>query len=214
MGEQEKVEYDRFKVPKRKKEWMGSRLAVKKLIRACVPELAQHKLSQIQIIKEPSGAPFLQIDGEKRLPGWLSLSHSHEHVLAAYSPDEIRFGVDLEFIEPRSIGFVRDYFTGNEVDQVVLSGPDQKALIITIIWSAKEAVLKAITEGLRIDTRKIEISSGTESPNKGDWNVLELHCSAEIKIPSLRLLWRREGDFIQTLCVLENHNQKLVWVSI
>lgn len=212
LGKQEKVEYARLKVPKRKEEWMGSRLAVKRLIFACRPQLGLANLAQVQILKEHSGVPFLQINEAGRLLGWLSLSHSHGHVLAAYSPDDIRFGVDLELIEYRSIDFVRDFFTTAEVQQATIGAPDQKIVATTIIWSAKGVVLKAISEGLRIDTRKIEIHFSPETSNGARWNRLDI-TSADVKIPSQRLLWRKEGDFIQTLCILESPDQELKWVS-
>jgi phosphopantetheinyl transferase len=211
FGDHEKVEYARFTIPKRKAEWVGSRLAVKRLVQACVPEIAEFPISQIQILKEPSGGPYIEIEGWGRLPGWLSLSHSQGFVLAAYSPEDISFGVDLEIIEPRSIQFVRDFFTEKEVQQALAGDADQNSMVTTIIWSAKEAVLKAISTGLRIDTRKIEINLIPGVTNAEEWNDLELSCPA-IKIPSPRLMWRREGEFIQTLCVLGQHDQQLMWV--
>jgi phosphopantetheinyl transferase len=213
FGEKEKVEFTRLKIPKRKDEWVGSRLVVKKLILACVPAFAHCKLSQIQILKEPSGVPYIELDGGVRLPGWISLSHSREHVLVAYSPDDIRFGVDLEYIEPRSIDFVRDFFTEKETQHATSGNPEQNSIITTVIWSAKEAVLKAISEGLRIDTKRLEIILKPDLTNEKVWNLLKLSSSA-LKITSPHLMWRREGGFIQTICLLENHDQEWMWVSI
>jgi 4'-phosphopantetheinyl transferase len=202
-----------LKAPKRKDEWLGSRAAVKKMLTACVPALVGCKLSKIQILKEPSGAPYIEIDGSTRLPGWISLSHSQEHVLVAYSPDNIRFGVDLEFIEPRSPDFVKDYFTETEVHLATSGTLEQNSIFTTLIWSAKEAVLKAVSLGLQIDTRKLEIFPRPDPANKEGWNLLDVE-SPELKINSPRLMWRREADFIQTICVLENHDEKFEWVSI
>jgi phosphopantetheinyl transferase len=213
FGEQERSEYLRLKVPKRSSEWAASRVAVKKLICACVPELARYKYPQIQICKEPAGVPFIEVDTKYRLPGWLSLSHSTGCVLAAYSPDNIRFGVDLEFIEPRSIDFVRDYFTESEILQALSGDLTQATLAATLIWSAKEAVLKAMSEGLRVDTRKLEIVVPSDLFNGGEWAPLGINC-VKLKIPSPHLFWRREGNFIQTICWLENPDQELMWVQI
>lgn len=206
LGEQEKIEWDRLKVPKRKREWLSARLIVKKLIRASIPELEQVPFSKIQILKEPSGAPFILVENGKQTRVEISFSHSHEHVFAACSSEDIRFGTDLEWIESRSKEFVEDYFTENEIRQVLSSDPDQADLITTVIWSAKEAVLKALRTGLSLDTRKIEIGFTTEPSEKEGWLRLE------IKPPS-RLLWRREGDFVETLCILEKPEQDLRWVA-
>ena len=207
LGEQERIEWDRLKVPKRKREWLSARVIEKKLIHTSIPELEQVPFSKIQILKEPGGAPFVSVENGKRTRIEISFSHSHEHVFAACSPDNIRFGTDLEWIEPRSKEFVEDFFTENEIRRVVSSDPDQADLIATVIWSAKEAVLKALRTGLRLDTRKIEIGFTTEPSDREGWLRLE------IKSPS-RLLWRREGDFVETFCILENPEQDLRWVTL
>ena len=213
FGARERAEYSQLKVPKRKVEWAASRLAVKQLISASDRDLAQYQFSQIQILKEPSGAPYIEIDGRMRLPGWASLSHSRGHALVAYSPDDIRFGVDLEYIESRSMDFARDFFTEKEAQLVISGDPKKNMIITTIIWSAKEAVLKAIVKGLRVDTKMIEISLTPDSIDDTDWSILELN-SPKIPITSPRLMWRREGDFIQTICLLDDQDQTLEWVSI
>jgi 4'-phosphopantetheinyl transferase len=66
-------------------------------------------------------------------------------------------GCDLELIEPRELNFVHDFFTPGELAavQALPPGPDRDTLI-TVIWSAKEAALKALREGLRLDTRQID----------------------------------------------------------
>jgi len=207
LGEQERIEWDRLKVPKRKREWLSARLVSKKLIRACIPELEQVPFSKIQILKEPSGAPFISAGNGQRTRVGISFSHSHDHVFAVCSPDDIHFGADLERVEPRAREFIEDFFTEEEIRQVLFSDPDQIDLIATTIWSGKEAVLKALRSGLSLDTRKIEIGYTSEPSNQEGWLRLE------IKSPS-RLFWRREGDFVETLCILENSEQDLHWVTI
>ena len=49
---------------------------------------------------------------------------------------------------------MRSYFTAEEMAAVMAVGQSQD-MLTTAIWSGKEAVLKALREGLRIDTRRI-----------------------------------------------------------
>jgi phosphopantetheinyl transferase len=119
--------------------------------------------------------------------------------------------VDLEWIEPRSFEFIRDYFTPGEVKQALAGSVSQNAINATILWSAKEAVLKALTTGLRIDTQKIEIGFGPVSVISGGWNVLTAF-SEKVELPSPRLFWRKEGNFIQTICFLDGCNAEMKWV--
>jgi len=211
LGQQEQDEYARLRVPKRKGEWLASRLTVKRLALTCMPGLAAQGLADVQILKEPTGAPYLHVTGRGKLRSGLSLSHSHEHVLAALSSEPLRIGVDLEWIEPRPAEFLTDYFNEGEIAQVK-GTIEQRALLTTLLWSAKEAVLKALSEGLRIDTRKLEVRLATVPPHADGWNELALY-SSDLKIPSPRLFWCREGEFILTYCVLDGCDPQLLWVT-
>jgi len=73
------------------------------------------------------------------------------NLLISQSPS---LGCDIEFIEPREPNFVSSFFTAEEMAAVAASGRNQD-ILTTAIWSGKEAVLKALREGLRIDTRRI-----------------------------------------------------------
>ncbi|MRR31534.1 4-phosphopantetheinyl transferase family protein, partial [bacterium] len=77
-----------------------------------------------------------------------------------------------------------------------------KDLIATLIWSGKEAVLKALSLGLNLDTRSIEIRiDGSEKLPTSSWHKLEIQ-SAVKQASSLCLFWRSEDDYVLTLCTL------------
>jgi 4'-phosphopantetheinyl transferase len=103
----------------------------------------------IEVRAAASGAPEPWADG-RRLPLTLSLSHREGLALAAVDDSAAPIGADLEHIEPRSAAFVRDYFTSREQRY-------SDELFANLIWSAKESALKALGEGLRLDTRSIEV---------------------------------------------------------
>jgi phosphopantetheine--protein transferase-like protein len=80
-------------------------------------------------------------------------------------------GCDAELIEPRSRSFVADFFSRQERDAVDHAQADRRALTTTLIWSAKESVLKALQEGLRLDTRSVVVDiplEGHDTP--GLWH--------------------------------------------
>ena len=80
-------------------------------------------------------------------------------------------GCDLEEIEPRSAGFVADYFTQREAAAVAAVPATARDIAVNLLWSAKEAVLKARRTGLRSDTRSVELEvdlAGTREPATGD----------------------------------------------
>ena len=86
--------------------------------------------------------------------------------VAAIGPAGTRLGVDLEKAEERSASFLADWFTGAE--QSFVERSPERALAATLVWSAKEAVMKALREGLRIPAKAVEVAPGI-GPANGGW---------------------------------------------
>ena len=203
LGDQEGEVLGRLKVPKRRQEWLAGRLLTKRLIRLADSQCKNLNFNEIQVLNAASGAPYVVIRGNQKTSRSISISHSNGYALSAYSVDGVHFGFDLEKIEPRSKVFVQDFFTSRELAQIETITPSEQPLYTTVIWSAKESVLKALSTGLRVDTRNIEIGL-TEIPIlRRGWKSLEME-SGLVKINSLRLVWRREGEFVITACVPPN----------
>ena len=66
-------------------------------------------------------------------------------------------GIDLDRVEHRDESFLTDYFTAGEQAFTRALPEHLRDLWVTLAWSAKEAVLKVLGVGLRMDTRKVEI---------------------------------------------------------
>jgi 4'-phosphopantetheinyl transferase len=111
---------------------------------------------------------------------------------AAVAPAGTALGFDLELIEPRSDAFVNDYFT--PVEQKLI-GRD-RLLHPTLLWSAKESALKALREGLRMDTRQVEVCLGEQEEPDG-WKPLAVRRLATGEL--FEGWWRRQGDLVMTV---------------
>jgi 4'-phosphopantetheinyl transferase EntD len=79
-------------------------------------------------------------------------------------------------IEPRSDAFVADFFTDREQALIAGTSTADRPLLVNLLWSAKESALKALHEGLRLDTRSVAVSlvnvqSGRED---GSWHPLRV----------------------------------------
>lgn len=134
----------------------------------------------------------------------------------------VQVGVDIESVEPRTDSFVQAYFAADEMRWIGQALDDQQALLGTVTWSAKEAVLKALQLGLTVDTRRVTClpAAGMElsaSPEHG-WNEVYVQCDPTLlpealrragRLPQdnnlnwqLRGWWRRSGQFVLTLAAL------------
>jgi 4'-phosphopantetheinyl transferase len=161
---------------KRRTDWRLGRWTAKCALQACLKNCSDlNKLSQIEICSAPSGAPEVFLSGE---PAGVTISLSHRAGIAACAVaiPGAALGCDLEMIEPRSDAFVADYFT--EKEQAFIGGTSaaDRPLLVNLLWSAKESALKALQEGLRLDTRWVAVSlvNVQHGRQDGSWHPLRV----------------------------------------
>ena len=76
---------------------------------------------------------------------------------AASIPGAFRgLGVDIEKVEKRKKAWINDYFTPEEVSSA--GNNHDQPVRLTMLWSVKEAFVKAIGAGLRFDLRDIQVN--------------------------------------------------------
>jgi len=202
LAPKERERYSGMRVEKRKTEWLLGRIAAKALITSQGLPYHGQSYSAIEIANHPEGAPFIK--NPSHTTGTLSISHREEVVVCAFCPQlERTLGIDIELIEPREISFVEDFFTQAEADYAKELPFEPRLIWTTLVWSAKEAILKAWQKGLRLDTRSIEIFS----INPDDllsattwWQPLEWKSKVD-GFPDCMLIWQKWDDFIITLAV-------------
>jgi 4'-phosphopantetheinyl transferase len=110
-------------------------------------------------------------------------------------PPAHRVGCDLELVEPRTDGFVRDWFTPTEQERVERTPRgESRDLFANLVWSAKESALKVLQTGLRRDTRSVEVDVLDEHGQR-DWARLVVRA---VEGPEFPGWWRRYGAFVLT----------------
>jgi 4'-phosphopantetheinyl transferase len=194
--------FSAFRFPKRQKDWLLGRWAAKALAHS-LSVYRDTPLDQIEIRNTPEGAPYLQVQGRAARTDCLTISHSGHLALCALASDSgLRVGADLEKIEPRTESFVLDYFTPAEYQLVKAYPAENRAVVVTLIWSAKEAMLKALGVGLRWDTRTVEVRAVGDilqtSRENGKWQKIQV---GETKAGERiwNCWWQRREQFILTL---------------
>jgi 4'-phosphopantetheinyl transferase len=124
----------------------------------------------------------------------VSLSHRAGRAACAVAPAGALLGCDLEWVEPRSEGFIRDFFNPTEMDLVLGAAPEDRPLLANLVWSAKESALKALRTGLREDTRSVEVRlAARDEP----WSRLEVHRTASGE--TFHGWWSLDGGWVLTL---------------
>lgn len=121
----------------------------------------QTKPSALRFSYSRRGKPSLLLnEGEE--PLFFSLSHSHELVMYAFARKGL-LGVDVECI--RSMGdmdaLARRFFSTSESEVVVSAAADEKQKVFFVIWTIKEAYVKATGEGLAgLEDVAVTVSAG------------------------------------------------------
>jgi 4'-phosphopantetheinyl transferase len=128
-----------------------AKLAVSASLGADAPTMCE-----VEIIAAADGAPEAFVAGGPA-PLALSLSHLDGLAVCAVVPRGTAIGCDIEAVETRSEAFVSDWFTEEERAAVQAWPLSSRALGVTLIWSGKESALKALREGLRLDTRDVVV---------------------------------------------------------
>jgi 4'-phosphopantetheinyl transferase len=196
-----------LKTEKRKHDWQLGRWTAKQLLQQVIQEQTEQivPLNALEIGNSPQGDPTINcqlpiVDSQFSL----SISHSHDHAFCAVVPvPEWPLGADIEFIEPRADVFVHDYFTDGEQQAAANCLPEMWDVMITAIWSAKEAVLKAMHLGLTVDTRRIQCLFTPVAERPLTWTPYSIQIDVPTipNPPSLLGWWRTLDTFVLTLAV-------------
>src|SRR5262245_45476038 len=186
LSDSEQARLAALKIDKRRRDWLLGRWTAKGLIQSYVERQTGLRvpLDELIVGSCPDGAPYLSLgrgSWSAHLPLnlqsaicnlQLSISHSGGRAFCALVENG-SIGADIERIEPRDWQFVEDYFSDDEVLQVRQAPAEQYATLITAIWSAKEAALKALRQGLTVDTRSVSCYfPALETAN--DWIAFEI----------------------------------------
>lgn len=143
---------------KRRADWRLGRWTAKRALASCLNLPADvHSLEDIEIRAASSGAPEVFLLN-RRASVTLSLSHRAGRALCVVGLSGAGLGCDLELIESRDPAFVADFFTANEQKLLDCAPADERPMLATLLWSAKESALKALHVGLRLDTASLDVS--------------------------------------------------------
>ena len=152
LSGRERAFFNTLKLPKRRKEWLGGRLALKKLVAAQTDVSA----TEIEILpQENSGKPLLYVRGKmSELP--FSITHSNGYAVAAITTDAWYIGIDLEKVTHRMDSWKKDFFHPSELVA-------QDDAFLTSLWTQKEAATKLLGTGLTIGSFDVRCVGGKVS---------------------------------------------------
>lgn len=210
LGTNEAACLNTLRIPKRRADWRLGRWTAKRAVSIYLHAPSDPRaFARIEVRPAASGAPeIFRVDQPAAVT--ISLSHRSGTAMCAVAQPHTELGCDLEAIEPRSDAFGADYFADDEQALIARAGAADRFRLVALLWSAKESALKAVREGLRLDTRSVIVSLLGSFPNSApdeepadsmlhyrlNWRPLEVRCNSS---QILQGWWQQEGNLLQTL---------------
>ena len=203
------VQLNSMRFEKRRMDWRLGRWTAK-LALAVQLHLPSHlhALAEIEIRPALSGAPEAYLAGNPA-DVTISLSHSAGIAICAIATSGVALGCDLEIIEPRSKEFVTDYFTAEEQEMVSQAPIADRSTLLALLWSAKESALKALREGLRLDTRSVAVTP-VHASCRPDWHPLQ------VRFRDGRVFdgwWQHQDNVLRIMVATPSPSQPIALVS-
>lgn len=199
-GEQARLNAMRF--AKRRNDWRLGRWTAKNAVANCLKLSSESRvLSTVEIRAAKSGAPEVFLSNQ---PAEVTISLTHRNGIAACAVSlsaKVALGCDLELAEPHSEAFIADYFTEEEHDLLSQTSEENRSPLVSLLWSTKESALKAIREGLRLDTREVNIQlepADFESSRDArvEWHPVVVRSKNHGTFAGW---WQLEGNLVRTL---------------
>lgn len=180
---------------KRRTDWRLGRWTAKCAVATCLSlPISERALEKIVIRPSPSGAPEVYL-GTTGPSLTISLSHREGTALCAVARCGIQLGCDLELVEPHSDAFISDYFDLEEQALVARVSEGERPRMVALLWSAKESVMKALHEGLRLDTRSIIVTPTLGAGDVFGWSSFQVHYDDQ----RFDGWWRSTSTILQTV---------------
>ncbi len=166
LSPDEAVLLSRMRFAKRRADWRLGRWTAKRAAAAYLNLPGDPRsLREIEVRPAPSGAP--QVFVRNRFAAiTISISHRAGVAVCAIVMGGAQLGCDLELIEARDSSFVADYFTSEEQELIAHAPQEDQPRLVTVLWSAKESTLKALRQGLRVDTRCVAVTLNTQTDHE------------------------------------------------
>ena len=146
MSEKRKKAINRYKAAEDRMRSLGAGMLLNSVLAENCPEVPLPPDIEFQ----EGGKPFLA--GFDNIH--FNLSHSGTYAVCAL--DDFAIGIDIERIKPAKTGIAARFFSAEENEFLkTLPNGEQKAFFV--VWTRKEAFLKALGKGLRMDLRSFSV---------------------------------------------------------
>ena len=133
--------FKRFSYPKRRREWLGGRIAAKAaMLELGKPDRMPGRLQQLSILPDDHGRPVADTMQDISI----SISHSGQFAVG-FAVKGGTCGIDLQQISSKLPGLTDRFASAHELTVLAeLTAPGDLTTKLTMLWAAKEALKKSL----------------------------------------------------------------------
>jgi phosphopantetheinyl transferase len=186
-------------VVERRAEWLLGRIAAKDAVRALLGRDGAEAIypADVEIAAEAEGRPYVSAPWLSE-PPHISIAHKAGRAVALAGARRgfAGVGIDIETIEERRESFVEAAYSSAEQALLAAVPAADRALAMTRIWCAKEAVGKAL--GLAL----ADILCRLEAEDCGESVRVALRSPAEGAAAAFDVATVRDGNFLVALVAI------------
>jgi 4'-phosphopantetheinyl transferase len=153
LSADERARHDRLVFPGDRARFAAAHVAVRTLIGAA----AGVAPAAVAFAHGPHGKPHLTAPASIRSAGF-NLSHGHDIGVLLWAPGGGDWGVDVERLRPidDAEAIAQRVFTENEFTDWAATPPVDRDRRFLVLWTRKEACLKAIGSGFAVEPQRFE----------------------------------------------------------
>jgi phosphopantetheinyl transferase len=172
--------FQRFKYMKRKKEWLGGRIAAKAALLALV-NADPPNLPHITLLPNKHGRPIIKevsksLNNASSLKSNTALSISHSDGFAvALARHSRTCGIDLQEVSTKLAGLTSHFATDAELLLLAEQAGCDEDTRLTMLWTVKEALKKALLHDQAVifsETELYELTRLNQSVNEEVWRFI------------------------------------------
>jgi len=178
LSESERARADRYRSPARRRQFQSSRRVLRRLLSGylgCAP-------ADVPLMAAASGRPMILVGDSE--PFQISVSHAVDLTAIAVAPPGAAIGIDVEHeIDESALrSLINLAASSSERDWVESAPAATRCARMTLLWTIKEAVLKAAGCGAAVPFGAVQIDfqrndvQVTGSAAGFDLASLEVHC--------------------------------------
>jgi 4'-phosphopantetheinyl transferase len=210
LSDEEASRLAQFSSLSRRRDWLLGRWTAKRLLQQVAAQHAGYDVSlpEIAVDTASDGAPVTTFRQPITGAAYsLSLSHSHGYALCAVVEGHERpVGADLEWVTPRDDDFAAAFLSPEEQKLIGSRLPPThhlRHLHVNAIWSAKEAVIKALRPRKRPRLTRIQCHIPPLTAEPQTWVPFPVAypsgLASATNPPQLHGWWQTLGGFVLTM---------------